>query len=143
MKLILKPLFETPLTPDFAEVIRAKLKGKEAREGDILEIDLLGKPLKFKVVYAEPKVLRITDSTAVELSEREIFSITLEFKKEIKGIIPGENIIVVVFENEVLILDHKGGKIFNQEFEKLKEVRLAKDTVLVVHDGNKLTIIQS
>ncbi|WP_342764011.1 DUF6849 domain-containing protein [Thermococcus sp. PK] len=37
---------------------------------------------------------------------------------------------------------HRGHKIFNQKFEKLKEVRLAKNTVLVVHDENKLTIIQ-
>ncbi|MCD6189327.1 MAG: ATPase [Thermococcus sp.] len=142
MKLILKPLFEAPLTPDFIDVIKAKLKGKEVREGDILEIALLGKPLKFKVVYAEPKVLRITDLTVIELSEKEIFSIGLEFEKEIKDVIIGEDIIVVVFEDEVLILNHKGGKIFNQKFEKLKEVRLAKDIVLVVHDENKLTIIQ-
>ncbi|HHI00502.1 MAG TPA: ATPase [Thermococcus litoralis] len=142
MKLILKPLFEAPLTPDFIDVIKAKLKGKEVREGDILEIALLGKPLKFKVVYAEPKVLRITDLTVIELSEKEIFSISLEFEKKIKDVITGEDIIVVVFEDEVLILNHKGGKIFNQKFEKLKEVRLAKDIVLVVHDENKLTIIQ-
>ncbi|HDD31562.1 MAG TPA: ATPase [Thermococcus litoralis] len=142
MKLILRPLFEAPLTPDFIDVIKAKLKGKEAREGDILEIDLLGKPLKFKVIYAEPKVVRITDLTVIELSEKEIFSISLEFEKGIKDVITGEEIIVVVFEDEVLILNHKGHKIFNQKFEKLKEVRLAKDIVLVVHDENKLTIIQ-
>jgi len=142
VKLILKPLFEAPLTPDFIEVIKTKLKGKEVREGDVLEIDLLGKPLKFKAIYAEPEVIKVTNLTAIELSKEEIFSITLEFEKEIKDLLLGESIIAVVFDDEVLILNHRGHKIFNQKFEKLKEVRLAKNTVLVVHDENKLTIIQ-
>ncbi|WP_175058858.1 ATPase [Thermococcus sp. 2319x1] len=142
MRVILKPLFEASLTPDFIEVIKAKLKGKEVREGDVLEIDLLGKPLKFKVVYAEPEVVKITDSTAIELSEKEIFSTTLKFEKDIRDLLLGDSVIVIVFEDEVLILNHKGHKIFNQKFEKLKEVRVTKNTVLVVHDENKLTIIQ-
>ncbi|MCO6041015.1 DUF6849 domain-containing protein [Thermococcus alcaliphilus] len=142
MKLILKPLFEAPLTPDFIEVIKTKLKGKEVREGDVLEIDLLGKPLKFKVIYAEPEVIKVTDLTAIELSKEEIFSTTLEFEKEIKDLLLGKSIIAVVFDDEVLILNQRGHKIFNQKFEKLKEVRVAKNTVLVVHNENKLTIIQ-
>ncbi|EHR77649.1 ATPase [Thermococcus litoralis DSM 5473] len=142
MRLILKPLFEAPLTPDFIEVIKTKLKGKEVREGDVLEIDLLGKPLKFKVIYAEPEVIKVTDLTAIELSKEEIFSTTLEFEKEIKDLLLGESIIAVVFDDEVLILNQRGHKIFNQKFEKLKEVRVTKNTVLVIHNENKLTIIQ-
>ncbi|ALV61849.1 hypothetical protein ADU37_CDS01500 [Thermococcus sp. 2319x1] len=142
MRVMLKPLFEASLTPDFIEVIRAKLKGKEVREGDVLEIDLLGKPLKFKVVYAEPEVVKITDSTAIELSREEIFFTTLKFEKEIEDLLLGESIIAVVFDDEVLILNQRGHKIFNRKFEKLKEVRVTKNTVLVVHDENKLTIIQ-
>nr|WP_289846418.1 ATPase [Thermococcus alcaliphilus] len=135
-------MFEAPLTPDFIEVIKTKLKGKEVREGDVLEIDLLGKPLKFKVIYAEPEVIKVTDLTAIELSKEEIFSTTLEFEKEIKDLLLGKSIIAVVFDDEVLILNQRGHKIFNQKFEKLKEVRVAKNTVLVVHNENKLTIIQ-
>jgi len=142
MKVVLKPLFDTPLTPDFIEIIKAKLMGKEIKEGSNIEIDLLGKPLPFKVIYSEPKVTKITEGTRIELTEREIFSLTLEFGREIQDLYIFEKGIVIIFEDGILILNQKGHKIFNQEFENLKEVKISDGIITVIHNGGKkLTII--
>jgi len=142
MKVVLKPLFDTPLTPDFIEVIRAKLIGKEIKEGDTVEIELLGKALQFKVIYSEPKLIRVNKDTKIELTEEEIFSLTLDFEKEIRDVLFSEKRIVILLENEVLILNQKGHKIFNQKFDNLKEAKVSNGIIAVIHNGGKkLTII--
>ena len=142
MKVVLKPLFDTPLTPDFIEIIKAKLMGKEIKEGSNIEIDLLGKALPFKVIYSEPKVTKITEGTRIELTEREIFSLTLDFDEEIQEVYIFEKGIVIIFKDGILILNQKGHKIFNQEFESLKEIKISNGIIAVIHNGGKkLTII--
>lgn len=142
MKLVLKPLFEVELPPEFVDILRAKLKGREIKEGETIEINLLGKNLAFKVLYAEPKELKVSEKTKVELASGEILKLNFEFGKPIKEIIPFEKGIVVMFEHEVLILSEEGHKIYNEIFEGLKEVRVAKNLIAVIHDGGKkLTLI--
>ncbi|NJE26077.1 ATPase [Thermococcus sp. MV5] len=142
MKVVLKPLFDAPLTPDFIEVIKAKLVGKEIKEGDTVEIELLGKVLQFKVMYSEPKLIRVNKNTKIELTEEEIFSLTLDFDEEIKDVFLSKKWIIALFENKVLILNQKGHKIFNQRFDNLREVKISDETIVVIHDdGKKLTII--
>jgi hypothetical protein len=60
MRIFLKPLFDAELPAGFEEVIRSKLVGKEVKTGETVEIDLLGKPLAFKVVLADHKNLKLT-----------------------------------------------------------------------------------
>lgn len=142
MRLILKPLFEVELPPEFVDILRAKLKGREIKEGETIEIELLGKNLAFKVLYAEPKELKVSEKTKIEFASGEILKLNFEFEKPIKEVIPFEKGIVVMFEYEVLILSEKGHKIYNEKFDGLREVRIAKNLIAVIHDGGKkLTLI--
>lgn len=142
MRLILKPLFEVELPPEFVEILKSKLKGKEVKEGETIEIDLLGKSLSFKVVYAEPKEFKVDVRTRIELTEKEVVPISFEFEKPVKDVIPFEKGFVVVFENEVLILNQEGHKIFNMKFEKITKIVINGNAVVVIHNDKKLTIIR-
>ena len=142
MRLILKPLFEVELPPEFVDILKAKIKGREIKEGDIIEIDLLGKPLKFEVIYAEPKEFKVREDTKIELSSEKPLTLDFEFNKAVKNIIFLEKSIVLVFEDEVLVLSEDGHKIYNEKFEGLKEVRGTKNVLVVVHgEGKKLRLI--
>lgn len=140
MKLVLKPLFEAELPGDFVEVLRQKLMGREIKEGEIVEIELLGKPLGFKVLYSEPKILKVKKDTRIELSSGEISIVELDLEEEAKDLLAFKDGFIVVFEDGVLILNHNGHKIYKQEFESLKKVRITKNVVAVLHD-EKLTLI--
>lgn len=140
MKLVLKPLFEAELPGDFVEVLRQKLMGREIKEGEIVEIELLGKPLGFKVLYSEPKILKVKKDTRIELLSGEISIVELDLEEEAKDLLAFKDGFIVVFEDGVLILNHNGHKIYKQEFESLKKVRITKNVVAVLHD-EKLTLI--
>lgn len=142
VRLLLKPLFEVELPPEFVEILKSKLKGREVREGEIIDIDLLGRPLSFKVVYAEPKEFKVDIRTRIELTEKEVVPVSLEFERPVKDIIPFEKGFVVVFENEVLILNQEGHKIFNIKFENITKVVINGDVIAVIHNDKKLTIIR-
>ncbi|AIF70017.1 hypothetical protein PAP_08145 [Palaeococcus pacificus DY20341] len=142
MKLILKPLFDAELPSEFVDILKAKLLGREIKEGQEIEVELLGKPLRFRVVYAEPKVLKADKSLRIELTGEEISSVTLEFEKPVRELIALDKSFAVVFDDEVLILNHKGHKIYNQKFEELKDVMAIKNSIVVIHNGGKkLTLI--
>ncbi|WP_456453513.1 DUF6849 domain-containing protein [Thermococcus sp.] len=141
MHLILKPLFEAELPADFLEILTTKLNGRELREGETITVDILGKPLRFEVAYAEPRVLKVKKNTRIEISRSPISLIEMEFERKIEGLVPFSGGFVIVFKDEVLILNRKGHKIFNKQFEKLKEVKTSGNSVAVVHDDKKLTLI--
>lgn len=142
MRVVLKPLFEAELPPDFSEVIKSKLMGKEVRTGEEIEVEILGKPLRFKVVLAEPSLLKVGRETKIEFSHGEIEVLDFEFEEPVKEVVPFEKGFVVVLERKVLILNHSGQKIYSDEFEELNEVRASKGTVVIVHDKNKLRLIK-
>ncbi|NJD99864.1 ATPase [Thermococcus sp. LS1] len=142
MRLVLKPLFEAELPAGFEEIVREKLAGKEVRTGEEVEIDLLGKPLRFKVLLAEPSPMKVARSTRVEFSTGEVKIINFEFDEPVKDIIPFEKGFVVVFSNKVLILNHNGQKIYSDEFEELNKVSVSKETVVIVHGKNKLRLVK-
>ncbi len=141
MHLILKPLFKAELSDDFIDILRIKLLGKEVSEGERISIDILGKSLNFEVVYAEPKTLKVRENTKIEISSSLNPCIELEFEKKIRELIPFPQGFVIVFEDEVLIINQKGHKIFNKRFENLKEVRISGNTVAVIYDEKKLALI--
>ncbi|WP_324736279.1 ATPase [Thermococcus sp. SY098] len=142
MRLILKPLFEVDLPPEFVDILKAKIKGREIKEGEVVEIDLLGKPLKFEVIYAEPKEFRVREDTKIELSSEKPLALDFEFNKTIRNVVFLEKSIVLIFEDEVLVLTEDGHKIYNEKFEGLKEVRGTKNILVVVHgEGKKLRLI--
>ncbi|AHF80617.1 DUF6849 domain-containing protein [Thermococcus paralvinellae] len=137
MKLVLKPLFEVELPPEFVDILKTKIKGREIKEGEIIEIDLLGKPLKFEVIYAEPKEFKVKEDTKIELSSGKELILDFEFDKVIKNVILVERNIVILFEDEVLVLSENGHKIYNEKFEGLKEVRGTKNTLVIVYENGK------
>ena len=140
MKLILKPLFEAELPGDFVEVLRQKLRGREIKDGETIDIDLLGKPLRFKVLYSEPKILRVRKNTQIEILSQELSIIKLDLGSEAEDLLTFRDGFIVVFDDEVLILNHNGHKIYKQKFENLKKVNVVKNTVAVLH-GKELTLI--
>ncbi len=142
MRVVLKPLFEADLPPDFSEVIKNKLIGKEVRTGEEISVELLGKPLRFKVVLAEPSPLKVGKETRVEFSHGEIEVLDFEFDEPVKEVLPFEKGFVVVLNKEVLILNHDGQKVYSDEFEELNEVRASKGAVVIVHDKNKLRLVK-
>ncbi|AIU70854.1 ATPase [Thermococcus eurythermalis] len=142
MRVVLKPLFEAELPPDFSEVIKNKLMGKEVRTGEEIGIEILGKPLRFKVVLAEPSPLEVGKETRVEFSHGEIEVLDFEFDEPVKEVLPFEKGFVVVLNKEVLILNHDGQKVYSNEFEELNEVRASKGAVVIVHDKNKLRLVK-
>ncbi len=141
MRLVLKPLFDSELPAGFEEILKAKLAGREVKTGDTVEIDLLGKPLPFKVLLAEPSPLKVGRGTRVEFSLGEVSEVTLEFERDVDRVLPFGNGIVVVLGDEVLILNLMGQKVYSRRFEKLKEVKVTENKVVVVH-GNKITLIE-
>lgn len=140
MRLTIKPLFDVELPAGFEEIIRSKLTGKEVKTGETVEIDLLGKPLAFRVIHAEPSPLRVGGGTVIEITGEEISSVTLELEGDIRDVVPFEGGFVVVLEDRVIAVDGKGRRLFERAFEGLKYVRTTKNAVAVVHDGG-LTII--
>ncbi|MDV3103721.1 DUF6849 domain-containing protein [Thermococcus waiotapuensis] len=141
MKVVLRPLFNVELPAGFEEILRSKLMRRELRTGETVEVDLLGKPLQFKVLLAEPSPLRVDSSTRIEISTGEISEITLDLGVDVQDAIPFEGGIVVVLRNEVRILNWKGQKVYSREFENLKKVRVAEGKVVVVH-GDRITIVE-
>ncbi|WP_048148409.1 DUF6849 domain-containing protein [Palaeococcus ferrophilus] len=140
MRLVMRPLFDAPLPPEFIEVLREKLSGREVEEGETVEIELLGKRLPFRVIHAEPSPLRVGRGTVIEITREEISSVTLELEGDIRDVVPFEEGFVVVLENRVIAVDGKGHRLFERTFEGLKYVRATKKAVAVVHDGG-LTVI--
>lgn len=141
MRLVLKPLFEAELPGGFEEILRSKLSGKVVETGETVEVDLLGKPLAFKVLLAEPSPLKVGKNTRIEFSRGDVSEVTLEFGKEVEDAVPFQGGLVLVFEDEVRILNPSGQKIYSKEFENLKKVRVVEGKVVVVH-GSKVTIIE-
>ncbi|ASJ00835.1 DUF6849 domain-containing protein [Thermococcus gorgonarius] len=141
MRVVLKPLFNVELPAGFEEILRSKLIKRELRTGETVEVDLLGKPLQFKVLLAEPSPLKVDSSTRIEVSTGEVSEITLDFGFDIQDAIPFKGGIVIVLGSEVRILNWKGQKVYSREFENLKKVRVAEGKVVVVH-GDKITIIE-
>ncbi|MDI3474303.1 MAG: hypothetical protein PWQ79_322 [Thermococcaceae archaeon] len=141
MRLIIKPLFDVELPGGFEEIIRSKLTGKEVKTGETIEIDLLGKPLAFRVVLADPSPMKVSKNTRIEITRSEVEELTLEFDYEVREVLPFSKGLVVVLENEVRIYNWTGQKLYSREFEELKEVRVAEGRVVVVH-GSKVTLIE-
>jgi hypothetical protein len=141
MKIILKPLFDVELQAGFEEILHSKLMGKEVKTGETVEIALLGKPLTFKVVFAEPSPLKVSKNTRIEITRSNVREITLEFEGKVREVLPFSKGLVVVVEDEVRIYNWDGQKLYSREFEELKEVRVAEERVVVVH-GRKVTIIE-
>ncbi|NJE01301.1 ATPase [Thermococcus sp. JdF3] len=142
MRLVLRPLFEAELPADFGDVIKNKLAGREVRTGEEIEVELLGKFLRFKVVLAEPSPLKVGRNTRVEFSQGEVEVVDFEFDGPVSEVIPFEKGFVIAFEREVLIMNHNGQKIYSDEFEKLNGVRVSKETVVIIHDGNKIRLVK-
>ncbi|NJE53851.1 ATPase [Thermococcus sp. 21S9] len=141
MKVVLKPLFEAELPAGFEEIVREKLRGRELKTGETVEVELLGKPLPFKVLLAEPSPLKVDKSTKIEFSAGEVEEFTLEFEGEVDDAIPFEKGFVVVLGSEVRIYNWSGQKIYSREFENLKRVRVAEGKVVVVH-GREVTVVE-
>lgn len=141
MRLIIKPLFDVELPAGFEEIVRSKLAGREVKTGETVEIDLLGKPLAFRVVLADPSPMKVSKNTRIEITRSEVKEVTLEFNEKVREVLPFSKGLVIVLENEVRIYNWSGQKIYSREFEELKEVRVAEGKVVVVH-GSKVTVIE-
>lgn len=140
MRLILKPLFEAPLPPEFVEVLREKLMGKEVEEGETVEIELLGKRLPFRVLYAEPSQVKVGRGTRIEVTREEISSVTLEFNKRPREVLPMDDGFVLIFDGEVRVFNRRGHEVYRREFDNLNKVSVVKNTVVVLH-GKNVTLI--
>ncbi|AEC51003.1 hypothetical protein PNA2_0085 [Pyrococcus sp. NA2] len=138
----LKPLIGEDLPSDFVEVIRSKLRGRVVRTGETVGITILGKVIEFKVVQADPSPLRVDDRTRIEFSKFSVDILERKFDGEIRDVIVSSNLIVVIVENEVIILNQNLEEIYRGKFEKLKNVVIGKDFV-VIADGNKLKLIRT
>ena len=141
MKVVLKPLFEAELPTGFEDIVREKLRGMELRTGETVEVELLGKPLPFKVLLAEPSPLKVDKGTKIEFSAGEVEEFTLEFENEIDDAVPFAKGLVLVIGSEVRIYNWSGQKVYSREFENLKKVRAAEGKVVVVH-GREVTVIE-
>jgi len=141
MKVVLKPLFEAELPAGFEDIVREKLRGMELRTGETVEVELLGKPLPFKVLLAEPSPLKVDKGTKIEFSTGEVEEFTLEFERGVDDAVPFEKGLVVVLGSEVRIYNWSGQKVYMKKFENLKKVRVAEGKVVVVH-GEKITVIE-
>ncbi|WP_157868102.1 DUF6849 domain-containing protein [Pyrococcus abyssi] len=137
----LKPMINVDIPQDFSEVIKSKLKGKVLKTGDVVSVDILGKEIRFKVVQAMPSPLTVDESTGVLLTRHSVE--TLEINVEsVEDVLLGDDIIVVIRDNEVLILNHDLEEIYRERFENLKKV-MVKGNVVVVIDGEKLKLIRA
>ncbi|WP_209477980.1 DUF6849 domain-containing protein [Thermococcus stetteri] len=141
MRLVLKPLFDAELPAGFEEIIRSKLMGREVKTGETVEIDLLGKPLTFKVVLSDPSPMKVSKNTRIEITRSEAREITLELGGDVREVLPFSKGLVIVLKNEVRIYNWSGQKLYSREFEELKEVRVAEGRVVIVH-GDKVTVIE-
>ncbi|EEB73258.1 ATPase [Thermococcus sp. AM4] len=141
MKVVLKPLFEAELPAGFEDIVREKLRGRELKTGETVEVELLGKPLPFKVLLAEPSPLKVGKGTKIEFSAGEVEEFTLEFESEVDDAIPFAKGLVVVLGSEVRIYNWSGQKVYSREFENLKKVRAAEGKVVVVH-GREVTVVE-
>lgn len=135
MRLVLKPLFEAELPAGFDEVVRTKLRGKEVRTGEKISVELLGEPLHFKVLLAEPSPLKVDERTRVEFSSGDIDVINIEFDRPVDDVIPLENAFVVVLGNRIVVLSKEGQNLYSEEFRELKGIRATEDSVVVIHDS--------
>jgi len=142
MRIVLRPLFEAELPADFSEVIKGKLMGREIHTGEEIEIDILGKPLRFKVILAEPSPLKVGRRTKIEFSRGEVEVVDFEFDEPVREVVPFGKGFVVVLEKKVLILNHNGQKIYSDEFEDLKGVRVSKDSVVIIHGRGKIRLVK-
>ena len=142
MKIVLKPLFDAELPPGFEDVILQKLRGKEVRTSETVEIDLLGKPLPFKVLLAEPSPMKVQNNVRVEISTSSLTILDFEFEEPLDDVIPFERGFVLVLKNKVLILNQEGQKIYSDEFDELNGVRVSKNTVVIIHGRNKIRLIK-
>ncbi len=142
VRVVLKPLFDVELPGGFEEILRGKLVGKELKTGEEVEIDLLGKPLRFRVILAEPSPLRVTKDTRIELSREKVEVFDLEFEENVEDVIPFRGGFVVVAGRKVFILDEGGQKLYSGEFDELKGVRVSEETVVIIHGGNKIRIVK-
>ncbi len=142
MRVILKPLFEAELPADFSEVLKNKLFGKELRTGEEIEVSLLGKPLRFKVLLAEPSPLKVKGNTRIEFSHGEVEVVDFEFDEPVKDVLPFDGGFVVVLERKVLILNQDGQKIYSDEFEDLNKVRVSKGRVVIIHGERKIRLVK-
>ncbi|MFA4719112.1 DUF6849 domain-containing protein [Pyrococcus kukulkanii] len=141
MKVVLKPLANVELPQDFAEILKAKLRGREVKTGEVVTIDILGKPLEFKVVQATPSPIRVSDKTSVIIARPGVEVLEIELTGEPKEVfVYGDN-IVVVLENEVLILNQNLEEIYRERFENLIKVIQTKAGLVVV-DGRRLKLIK-
>ncbi len=141
MKVVLKPLFDAELPAGFEEIVREKLRGRELRTGETVEVDLLGKPLPFKVLLAEPSPLKVGKGLKIEFSTGEIEEFTLEFERGVDDAVPFTKGLVVVLGSEVRIYNWSGQKIYSRRFENLKKVRIAEGKVVIVH-GEEVTVVE-
>ncbi|NJE61433.1 ATPase [Thermococcus sp. 21S7] len=142
MRAVLKPLFEAELPADFSDVIKGKLIGEELRTGEEIEVELLGKSLRFKVVLAEPSPLKVNRSTRIEFSRGEVEVVDFEFDEPVREVIPFESGFVITLEKKVLILNPNGQKIYSDEFDDLKAVRVSKNSVVIIYGENKIRIVK-
>ncbi len=141
MRLILKPLFDAELPAGFEEVVRAKLLGKEVKTGDKVAVDLIGEPLHFKVLLAEPSPLKVDEGTKIEFSSGDIDVVNIEFSRPVDDVIPLEKGFVVVLGSEIVVLSKEGQKLYSEEFKELKGIRATEDSVVVIH-GSGIKIIR-
>ncbi|AFN04017.1 atpase [Pyrococcus furiosus COM1] len=130
MMIILKPLIEVDLPEDFVDIIKAKLKGQTVKSGEIITVDILGKPIEFKVLYAEPSPVKVTQKTQIKFAKGNVFEVSLDFKA--KDCIITDAFIVLTGESEVLILNHNFEEIRRIEFENLKKIVVKGDLVVLI-----------
>ena len=142
MRVVLKPLFDAELPSGFEDILKAKLSGREVRTGAEIEVELLGKPLRFRVLLAEPSPLRIGKGVNVEMVEGPLEVFDVEFNDPIEGVLPFEKGFVVMFPRRVLILNRNGQKIYSDEFDELNSVNVSNDVVVIVHDRSKIRIVK-
>ncbi|WP_297476314.1 ATPase [Thermococcus sp.] len=141
MRLVLKPLFDAELPAGFEEVVRAKLRGKEVKTGEQVAVELLGEPLHFKVLLAEPSPLKVDAGTRIEFSSGDIDVVNIEFDRPVDDVIPLREGFAVVLGDEIVILSKDGQKLYSEEFKGLKGIRVTEDSVVVIH-GSGIKIIR-
>ncbi|WP_297437136.1 ATPase [Thermococcus sp.] len=142
MRVLLKPLFDAELPSGFEDILKAKLSGREVRTGVEVEVELLGKPLKFRVLLAEPSPLRIGSGVNLEIVGGALEVLDMEFDDPVEGVLPFGKGFVVMFPRRVLILNQNGQKIYSDEFGELNSVNVSEDVVVVVHDRSKIRIVK-
>ncbi|ASJ11047.1 ATPase [Thermococcus sp. P6] len=143
MRVVLKPLFEAELPADFLDVLREKLAGRELRTGEEVEVELLGKSLRFRVLLAEPSPVSVKRNTRIELSSGSVDVVDFQFDEPIDDVLTFEGGFVVLLGRKVLILNQNGQKIYSDEFEDLNGVRVSGRTVVIIHGRKKLRLVRS